>query len=206
MLSPDGLYLWNGREWVPNVAPAPPRFRKEPTPWTRPLQLAVIGLTLVGDLNLAALLPFLIDYVRRSVQQSVDVAISSQPGTAENADQVREQVRQFSDQAVVFMVLVMAVFATAWLILILIGTWKRWTWLFWVLMVVSGLAVLGLPQEVLQLFRIGTPTSPNQPVFLLPLPNAIFGTLLALAQLGLFVWMVVAYRRYGPWACRKVPA
>src|SRR5690242_5627908 len=61
-VSPDGAYVWNGSQWVPNVRGAasagPARFRKEPTSWTRPLQLAIIVLTLVGDLNVLALLPY----------------------------------------------------------------------------------------------------------------------------------------------------
>jgi hypothetical protein len=46
---------------------------------------------------------------------------------------------------------------------------------------------------------------PGQPVFLLPLPNALLGLILGLVELGLFIWMIVALRRFGPWACRKVP-
>jgi hypothetical protein len=41
MYSPDGLWWWNGAAWVPA-----PRWqaRYESTPWTRKLQLAIIGL------------------------------------------------------------------------------------------------------------------------------------------------------------------
>jgi hypothetical protein len=41
---------------------------------------------------------------------------------------------------------------------------------------------------------------------LLPLPNALLGLAVACAELALFTWMIVAYRKYGPWACRRIPA
>jgi hypothetical protein len=210
-VSPDGAYLWNGREWVPNVPPAatvppaPTRLRKEPTSWTRPLQLAVIALTLVGDVNLLTLLPYLTDYIRQAVRRSIELSLASQ-SPAQNTEEIRSQVLAFGDQAATWTAILSLVFAGIWLLLVLAGTLRRWTWFYWLLMIIFALSILGLPQEVLQVFGVGTSGGPGQPVLILPLPNALLGLAVACAELVLLVWMIIAYRRYGPWACRRVPA
>jgi hypothetical protein len=165
------------------------------------MQLAVIALTLVGALNLVFLLPYLADYLRRSIQQSIDLSLASQPGTVGNAD----QLRMIAEQVAFFSVALTVAFAIVWSLLVLIGTLRRWTWLYWLLMITAGLSVLGLPQQVLELFGVGISGGPGQPVFLLPLPSALLGVVLGLAELAIFIWMIVALRRFGPWACRKVP-
>jgi hypothetical protein len=103
-------------------------------------------------------------------------------------------------------VIVTLVFAGIWLLLLIIGTLRRWTWFYWLLMVLYGLSILAIPQQVLQVFGIGTTGGTGQPLLLLPLPNALLGLATACGELVLFIWMIVAYRKYGPWACRRVPA
>src|SRR5947209_4690865 len=125
-VSPDGAYIWNGREWVPNVAPAPTRFRKEPTSWTRPLQLAVIALTLIGDVNLLTLLPYITDYIREVTRRSIELSLASQPQT-QSAEQIRAQVTTIGDLVATWTVILSLVFAALWLLLIVIGTLRRWT-------------------------------------------------------------------------------
>jgi hypothetical protein len=205
--SPDGAYVWNGREWVPNGMAGqtlPVRYRKEATSWTAPLQFAVIGLTLLGDLNLALLVPYLGDYIRLSVRRSIELSLANQP-PQENAEQVTAQVLALADQIVVWTIVAMVVFGAAWLILVLFGTLKTWTWFYWLLLVVFGLSALGLPQQLMQVFGVGVSSGPGIPTFVEPLPAALMGLLVVLLQLALFVWMIVAYKRFGPWACRRVP-
>jgi hypothetical protein len=206
--SPDGAYVWNGREWVPTAPTAmaaPPRYRREPTGWTRPLQLAVIALMLLGDVNLLLLLPYLTDYIREAVRRSIELSLASQP-SADNAEQVRAQVLAFGDQIALWTAALTLVFAAAWFILVLIGTLRRWTWLYWLLMVVFGLSILGIPQQLLQVFGVGVSGGPGQPAFIEPVANALLGLVVGIAELAIFIWMIVAYRRFGPWACRRVPA
>jgi hypothetical protein len=176
-------------------------MRREPTPWTRPLQLAVIGLTLLGQINLLLLLPFLTSYVRAAIRRSIDMSLAAQPGPVENAD----QIRAFAEQWAVVTEAMTVVVAVAWCILVLIATLKRWTWFYWLFMVLAGASVLGLPQQFLQVFGIGFSGGPGQPALVLALPNALLGLFLGCAELALFVWMIVALRRFGPWACRQVP-
>jgi hypothetical protein len=205
MRSPDGAYVWNGREWVPAGPPAPPRFRREPTGWTRPLQLAVIALMVLGVVNLLLLLPYLTDYIREAVRRSIELSLASQP-PAENAEEIRAQVLAFGDQIALWTGVLTLVLAAAWFILVLIGTLRRWTWFYWLLMVVFGLSILGIPQQLLQVFGVGVSGGPGQPTFIEPLPSAIVGLVVGLAEFAVFIWMIVAYRKFGPWASRRVPA
>lgn len=211
-VSPDGAYVWNGREWVPNVypgtpmaAPGPARFRRQPTGWTRPLQLAVILLTLIGDVNVFTLLPYISNYVKDASRRSIELSLASQPQAADT-EQVRAQTLAVIDTIGTWVIIVTVVFAALWLLLLLIGTLRRWTWFYWLLMVLYALSIPSLPSQLMQVFGIGTSGVAGQPVFLLPLPNALLGLGVACAELLVFVWMIVALRRYGPWACRKVPA
>jgi hypothetical protein len=161
----------------------------------------VIGLTLLGQLNVLFLLPILSSYMRAAIRRSVEMSLAAQPGTVENAD----QVSGFAEQWVAVVGVLMVVFSIALLILTLVGTLKRWTWFYWVFMVVTGLSVLGLPQQLLQVFGVGASGGPGQPALVLPLPNALYGLFIGCGQLALFIWMIVALRRFGPWACRTAP-
>ena len=204
-VSPDGRYVWNGRGWVPNAAAAPTRFRKEPTSWTRPLQLAVIALTLVGDVNLLTLLAYLSGYITEAARRSVELSLAAQPQNP-NSEQVRAQTLAVVDMIGTWVVIVTLVFAALWLLLLVIGTLRRWTWFYWLLMIIYALSILGLPQQALQVFGVGTSGGAGQPLFLLPLPNALLGLAVGCCELAILVWMIVAYRKFGPWACRRVPA
>jgi hypothetical protein len=208
-VSPDGAYVWNGREWVPNVpaavTPVPTRFRKQPTSWTRPLQLAVIALTLVGDVNLLTLLPYLADYITKVTRRSLELSLAAQPQNP-NSEQVRDQTLAIADMIGTWIVILSLVFAAIWLLVLVIGTLRRWTWFYWLLMIIYALSILAIPQELLQVFGVSTSAGAGQPPFVLPLPNALLGLAVAGAELVLFIWMIVAYRKFGPWACRRVPA
>ena len=97
-------------------------------------------------------------------------------------------------------------FAAIWLLLLLVGTLRRWTWFYWLLMILYGLSILAVPQQLLQVFGVGTSGGAGLPALVLPLPNALLGLATAIGELALFIWMIVAYRKFGPWACRRVPA
>src|SRR6476661_7104835 len=52
-ISPDGKWLWNGAEWVPNT-PAPVAVAPLPVPWARPYESAHQRATLVTIFLLAS--------------------------------------------------------------------------------------------------------------------------------------------------------
>ncbi len=89
--------------------------------------------------------------------------------------------------------------ATAFLVAILVlvsflvvGLFRRWRWLFWGILAAFVAEVIALPIDVLQLAG------------LLPLDYPVWYEACRLGvscvQLGIGVWMIALYRRYGVWA------
>ncbi len=80
-----------------------------------------------------------------------------------------------------------AIIGAAICAVLLIGALMRWTWLFWVVLVLLGLGTLALPFNLI---------------------SAVAGSTYAAKLYGLpswmtCVWMLVALVRYGPWATTK---
>ena len=177
MYSPDGRWWWNGTEWVP----APQwRTRYEITPWTRQLQVAVLALQAIGVVFAAFILPFIFN---QSLTQQA--ALSGDPQTTEAVRQVFAGVLIFA-----------AVFALVLVAVLVVGVLMLWRWLYWYLMLSYGFALLALPLNVVNALGYGTIQYPSWYFFI------VFP--LAVVQGALCVWMVIAYRRYGNWARRKI--
>src|ERR1700687_6138334 len=64
-VSADGQFRWDGQQWVPI-----PSGTREPTPWTRPMQLAAAALFVVGAVSsLVVSVPFINhDSMLRAIQ------------------------------------------------------------------------------------------------------------------------------------------
>ncbi len=92
--------------------------------------------------------------------------------------------------------------------LIVIGSIRRWRWMFWAVLVLLGLNVVGLLIPLLLgvagLMRATPPPGviPSRPPPV-PMVVGVAGTLAQAAAAVLFVAMVVAGVRIGPWACRR---
>jgi hypothetical protein len=75
---------------------------------------------------------------------------------------------------------------------LVVGLFRRWRWLFWGLMLAFIAEVIALPIDVLQLAGA------------LPLEYPVWYEAIRLGvscvQLGIGVWMIWLYRRYGVWA------
>jgi hypothetical protein len=82
-------------------------------------------------------------------------------------------------------------------VLLIAGILRRWSWLFWALLVVFGVSAIRVPLLPLQL------------VHLLPGGNppwyASVQAGIGLVQAAIAVWMLRLYRRHGVWACRRSP-
>ena len=79
-----------------------------------------------------------------------------------------------------------------------VGSYLGWRWMFWAALVLFGLGGLSA------LGDIGTLMKPStSPV---PIGAVVVSELLALASLGMFVWMLVGAIKFGPWAMRKPSA
>jgi hypothetical protein len=122
------------------------------------------------------------------------------------AQQLLQNVRVFMTATVI------ASFATVVVITILmiVGALRRWTWAFWVALVIFGLSAFGVVLEailgLLSLIGVTLPAPPGAvPVQAPPKPVVlqISGWLLNAVETLTFVLMLIAAVRIGPWACRN---
>jgi hypothetical protein len=199
-LSPDGRHRWNGEAWVPmQVVPhAQPGITREPTPWTRPIQYAVAawcGLGAVVGLSLPYWMGGMMSQlINQSIRQQEQLNPEATPLPA-----------GFSDAMTSFMAGVVwfaALFTFALYGIGFFGAVRRWTWTYYAVLVLLGLGLVGLPLNIVNAVtgQVATTAGSVQlPSWLLYWSVAI-GTV----QVALFVWMLVAIVRYGPWAMRRV--
>jgi hypothetical protein len=199
-LSPDGRYRWNGTAWVPAhgapLAYQAPRAVREPTPWTRPLQYAVIAWYVFSALYTLTIPLWMGGFTNQVMsevirQQETQSAEPLPPGFTEMMTAMMNTM--FWISAAVALV----IYAVA-----ILGTAKRWTWIFYVILVFLGLGAVGLPINFINAFTGGALNSAQG--FALPVWTAWVGIVTGLASAALFVWMLVAAIRYGPWAMRRV--
>jgi hypothetical protein len=199
-LSPDGRHRWNGAAWVPSAGPvyvAPAAVLREPTPWTRPIQLAVAAWFALGALASLTLPIWLTGMMTQVVNQSIQQQQQLNPEASPLPADFTGVMTSMMTGMVWFGVILGFVLYGAGCI----GALKRWTWLYYVTLVWLGLVLLSLPLNIANLVsgRVLTgSTSLNLPTWYLYL-----GVVLGVVQAGLFVWMLIALVRYGPWAMRR---
>ena len=92
--------------------------------------------------------------------------------------------------------------------MIVVGSIRRWRWMFWAVLVLLGLNVVGLLVPLLLGVTGLMPATPPPGVIPsrpppVPIVVRVAGTLAQAATAVLFVAMVVAGVRIGPWACRR---
>ncbi len=86
-------------------------------------------------------------------------------------------------------------------VVIIIGALNRWTWMFYVVLVFLGLGAISLPFNIIGALAGSTALNP----YSLPVWVTWLSVVLGIPSTALFVWMLVAVTRYGPWAMtRKV--
>lgn len=178
-VSADGQFRWDGQQWVPLGA-----GYREPTPWTRPMQqISAAYFAISAVYGLISTIVFI-------NHDSVLKAIQAQ-GT---------QLPQGTDIDTIVNVTIGITWAIAIFFLVLeivaaIGSYLGWRWIFWGALVLYGLSAIGALLNISSLFN------PSRS----PVPEAglIVSELLALAGLAMFVWMIVAVIRFGPWAMKR---
>jgi hypothetical protein len=212
-LSPDGRHRWNGSSWIPVQHAYPPGYAAQPayapplmaqpprtvrvaTSWTRPMQYAVAGVAAVYGIWYTTF-PFwmdgpLSDYMRQAAlrQAAADPQLYPDP-SAYAATMVNISLVAFA---------AVAILGVAVAVLVLIGTIRRWTWMYYTVLGLVGLSTIGLPFSILGALGITqSPISLNGSLQV----SQWFGLALGLVSLALGVWMLVALVRRGPWAMRK---
>ena len=201
-LSPDGRFRWNGSAWVPvgGMAPPapyyqPPATPRVPTPWTKPMQYAVAAWYGVSGL-FALSVPLwmsgpMTDMMNRAIQRQTSLNPDVSPPPPEFVSTMTSMMSGI--------LWVSALVGFAISTVAIIGALKRWTWMFYVVLVLLGLGVLGLPYNIVTLVSARSTLSGFN------LPPGFAWLWIGFGMLGtaLFIWMLIAVVRYGPWAMAK---
>jgi hypothetical protein len=220
-LSPDGMYYWDGTQWVSTLAhdgrsrwngtawvptaqagmpayQAPGRVTREPTSWTRPLQLAVAGwYVLQGVYSLT--LPFwmggsISQMVNQAVQRQETLNPTASPPPGEFVNVMTTFVNTFLWIGAAIGVVIAAV--------VVIGALKRWTWIYYAVLVLLGFGAISLPLDLVN--ALGGSAISSASGFSLPAWTDWLGLIVSIPGTALFIWMLVALAQRGPWAMRKV--
>ena len=204
-LSPDGRSRWTGTAWVPtgNVYGPPPyqaagRVSREPTSWTRPLQLAVAGWYVLEGLY-ALTLPF---WMGGPMSQAMNQSIQRQQQLYPTVSPPPVEFTNVMTSMVGGILWVSALFGLVIAILVVVGALQRWTWMYYVVLVLLGFGAISLPVDVVD--ALGGSAMSAASGFSLPAWTYWLGLASAIPSTALFVWMLVALVKRGPWAMRKV--
>jgi len=178
-ISADGQFRWDGQQWVPI-----PRGVREPTPWTRPMQLAAAGLlALEAVYSIGTTVIF-------TNHDAVKKALATQ-GTRIPSNMSEDTYINFViGFAVGFVVLVGVIELVG-----AVGSYFGWRWIFWAVLVLMALGGINALFTLASIARPGTSGA--------PVTVAIGQEFLCLAAAGMFVWMLIGAIRYGPWAMKR---
>ena len=200
-LSPDGRYRWNGSSWVPNTFMAtsytPPQpVQRVPTSWTRPLQYAVAAWYAISALASLSL-PF---WMGGQMTQMMRGVIQNQQQLNPNLTPPPPSFYDSMSTLMTSVLWVAAIIACGIAIVVIIGALQRWTWMFYVVLVFLGLGVLSGPADALNLMTGGYSSYGYSP------PSWIYvtGLISWFPSTALFVFMLIALVKRGPWGMVKV--
>jgi hypothetical protein len=198
-LSPDGRYRWNGSEWVPVAVPlapqypyAAPKTGRVPTAWTEPMQYAVAALNALTILYLVASAFLLSSEVSQIFNQALQQSAAQNPSASPPPEQVVNVLGNFFT----FVFWGGAFLGSVVAAVVIIGALKRWTWMFYVVLVFLGLSTIGLPFSLIAAVGASTVSGIGG----LPAWERWLQVLIGIPSAALFVWMLIGVIRYGPWA------
>ena len=168
---------------------------RAPTPWTKPMQNTVTALNALTIVYLLVLAFLLSTEMSQIFNQVLQQSAGQNPNASPPPAQMVNGVTSFFS----FVFWGGAMMGIAFCVLIIVGALKRWTWMFYVVLVFGGLTTILLPFNLIA--AIGRSTTPGVPSVAAweSWLQVLYGT----ASAALFVWMVIALVRYGPWATMK---
>ena len=203
-LSPDGRFRWNGSAWEPlgAFASPPPYYaaggaQRQPTSWTQPLQIAIVARYVAAGLYGLAQ-PFLLQgYMTSVMQRSLQQQQAAYPPGATPPPGLTDMMTSIATASV----WLGAFIGFAITVVAIVAAIRRWTWAFYVILVLLGFTLLGTVFNAINLAAGGALTSnqPHPPEFTQVMAY-VFGAI----DTALFVWMLIALIRTGPWAMRRV--
>ena len=207
-LSPDGRFRWDGSAWVPvgqSYAPGgayqqAARAPRVPTSWTRPLQYTVVAWYVIQALySLSVPLwmgPFLSQAMNQSMQQSFErqqrLHPAATPPPAELTNAIVSMTTGF--------LWVGALFGLAICLLAIVGSLRRWTWVYYAVLVLSGFGILGLLNVV---YTFTGPPMSTFSGFSVPVWFYWIGFLQSIPPTALFIIMLYALVKRGPWGMTR---
>jgi hypothetical protein len=179
-VSADGQFRWDGTQWVPI-----PPGQREPTPWTRPMQLGAAAVFVLEAVTSVAISLLFVNH------DNMLKALQAQ-GTAIPQGTTIDDLVNISIAIAIGVVIFFAVLE----LIGAIGSFLGWRWMFWAALVLFGLG--GLSNVFGNLSSLSRPgTSP------IPAGGLIVTEIVGVLSLAMFAWMIVGVIRYGPWAMRK---
>ena len=220
-LSADGLYYWDGAQWISTLSPdgrsrwsgsqwvavgkdfasasyyQAPRSLREPTSWTKPLQYAVAGWYAISAAY-SLTLPFWMsgptaDAMNQSFQRQQRLYPTATPPPADFTNMMASMTSGI--------LWVSAVIGVALCIVVIVGALNRWNWLYYAVLVLSGFGLISLPVDIINLITGGPLATTG---FNLPHSTLWLGVASGIPNGALFVWMLVALIKRGPWAMKRV--
>lgn len=205
-LSPDGRFRWNGSAWIPTGQTAPlPGYQQPsptqrvPTSWTRPLQIAVAGWYAISGIYTLTLPFWLGGMMAKIMNQSMQRSQQRYPSATPPPPEFVSAMTSFMTGAV----WVAALFGFAICLVAIVGALNRWTWIYYAVMVLLGLGILGLPINAINVVR-----GSNALSYGVALPAWInwIALLSGIVGGGLAIAMLYALVKRGPWGMtRQLP-
>jgi hypothetical protein len=178
-VSADGQFRWDGQQWVP----LPANYR-EPTTWTRPMQLITAALFAISAISGVVITIAFVnhDSVLRALHaQGTQIPVSTSVDTVVNIT--------------IGITYGVAIFFSLLYLVAALGSYLGWRWMFWAALVLYGLSGITV------FTNIGSFANPDRSP--IPVTGLIISELFAVLGLAMFVWMLIAAIRYGPWAMKK---
>lgn len=203
-LSPDGRHRWNGAAWVPvpgqPYIPVPGQqagAARQPTSWTRPLQYAVAGWYVWSAIYSLTLPLWMGGLMSQIINQSIANQEAIHPDQPPPPAGFAEMMQNATTIGMWIGVgILVAIYAVPF-----IGALRRWTWIFYVVMVLLGLSALLLPIDMFDA-AMG-PRLSGASSFTMPSWFYVVNVVTGLPGAALFAWMLIAQITRGPWAMKR---
>ena len=142
-------------------------------------------------------LPFLMsgplgDYINQVIQRQAELNPNAAAPTADILTTIHN--------ALIVGFAISAAVGVAISVVAIIGVIRRWTWVFYAVLVLLGLETISFPFAVLSAF-----TSSSLSPMKLPAALSAASIAFGVVAVALFVWMLIAVIRRGPWAMTRPP-
>jgi len=202
-LSRDGRHRWDGAAWVP-VADQPyiaapgqhAGAARQPTSWTRPLQYAVAGWYVWSAIYSLTLPLWMGGLTTQIMNQSIANQQRLNPDAAPPPGFTEMMQNAATIGMWVGVVVLVAIFIVPF-----IGALRRWTWIYYVVMVLLGISALLLPLDLFDT-AVGSRLS-SASAFTMPSWFYVLNFVTGLPGAALFAWMLIAQITRGPWAMKR---